>query len=369
MVNPFICGKVRLVDYSFVDVPAPIGGMYAYEGINQGRDGGCKGKTDYLGRFWFFACNDPITPTVMYLCRCKDNGDGTFTIAYKQLPTYADIVITPNQLTIDKSGNVYFPIGANALNSYVVAKVTTNDFDSANPLPGTIYNSIAKQDTYIGTYGIALNKAHSRVMTYVRGTGANGSPTNDHVGVLATATMTELRFDDMGGRGTFIPYNIETDVSGGVNNDYSFFITKISSQVIFIYNMAAGTLSTKAANEIVVAVDRSGNVLAMERTKRCLANPNQISSYPPGPAAGQLQNGTLIYLTCVVPKPGGGNTTTMEAPTHHDIRRSTNDIWPADGIGAVQGDVREIKTVAQNARALTTVYRYICTAAVREAYT
>jgi hypothetical protein len=367
MVLPYICGFVNPIDMSYVDIPQPED-VYAFSGETRGGDNGMKGKQDRLGRFWFFACDNPITPTEIYLIRATDNGDGTYTLRWKQLPLIGtSYKPTPNQLTIDNSDNIYFPSGTlegTGIPEYVVGKVTKAQFDSASALPASIWTIIAKQGaTITGTFGIALNKAHTAIITYCQGVA--GDPNyNDRVAVLTASTMAEARFDTMGAL-LHPPYNIETDVSGGVNDGLSMWVN--ASVSVKMYSSAAGTLTGQAVittYEMSLSIKANGTVITTERYGRCNTNPDRKYEYTPGAGAGQLNAGSLGNLTCVVPEPSGGNTAGKSPTTHTDIRKATDELWIANGISS-QGDVREITATTQIARSLRLYYLYLCTAAAR----
>lgn len=380
---PFICGVV-FDDDSIVDIPAPSigGGFYlsAVEGEHFGQENGCKGKLDYEGNLWFFAVGGLNSDK--FLVKVHWVSGTTFTVTYKQIPTILageiEVIPEPNQLTVDIDGNVYFPSGliaATGFTEFYVAKVTgTTDPDPDNwTVTWTTYSN--GFDDAIGTYGVALNRDHTKILTHVWRHGTNG----DWGAEINTDDMTlDAHFSlDLNDAGT---YNIETDVSGGINEGYSYLINVDSGAAwIGVWEWGVGISEwhpCESDSERVVAVNTNGYIYTMERITHCPISGNPLRIYVPS-VVGHIEYADVIEMQCVVlitppPKGAGGSTTTMRPPTHHDILRSDNTTWPASGFNPTQGDVRRISYLSQQCKARTTVgitrYHYICTATGREPY-
>lgn len=384
---PFICGVV-FSDNAIVDIPAPdIGGgvfLSAWEGEGFGHDNGSKGKLDYEGNLWFIAVGGRDSDK--YLVKVHWVSGTTFTVTFKQIPRVLygeiEVILNPNQLTVDIDGNVYFPSGSvtgpTGFSHITMVKLS----NTTDPDPNNWTYTVGDDDTVatnaIGTFGVALNPDHTKILTHVWTT--NQEQFGDKWAVWDTATMT---VDSHGGlqpginnQGTF---NIETDMSGGINDGYSYFILdNTGAPVLMLFKWGVGDIFggfTHSEQEKVVAINTNGYVYTMERQTHCpTANP--LSIYVPT-TVGNVEYLTTVNMECVVPitlppQGPGGTTPSMQAPIHHDILRTDNTVWPASGFNPTQGDVRRISDLSQICRARTTVgvtrYHYICTAGVREPY-
>lgn len=383
---PFIAGVV-FSDNSIVDIPAPdIGGgsfLSAWEGEGFGHDNGSKGKLDYQGNLWLIAVGGRDGDK--YLVKIHWVSGTTFTVTFKQIPRVLfgeiEVILNPNQLTVDINGNVYFPSGSvtgpTGFDHITMGKLS----NTADPDPDNWTFTMGDDDTVatnaIGTFGVALNPDHTKILTHVWT--SNQQVQGDKWAVWNTADMT---VDTHGGlqpginnQGTF---NIETDMSGGINDGYSYFILdNTGAPVLMLFQWGVGDIFgcfTHSEQERVVAINTNGYVYAMERQTHCLLLPNPLNIYVPT-AVGAIAYVNTLDMNCIVditlpPQGPGGTTTTMQAPMHHDILRTENSIWVASGFNPTQGDVRRITFLSQVCRARTTVgatrYHYICTAGVRE---
>lgn len=368
MVNPYIAGLIRKPGNQIVHFPAPISPMVGWSGENGGIKTGFKGKLDYQGRFWTLVVDSITNPTSMALVRITwDEVGQTYTIRYKTLPgftvgldTYA--FPSPNQLTIDANGNIFFPVGTMGLSAsydtYVVAKITAAQFDSADPLDETIYTKVQHLTlNFVGTFGVSLNKAHTRVIFAVKAIDTE----NSYITELNTTTMAEVgshAYTLASENAQEFVQNIETNVSGNPSDDLaSFCYMETQALAAFrwymFYKFGTGLVGGAGCEddaEKCVAFDRLGNLWTTERTTHCPDATNPLRKYVqntvPIPNPGDYLYSSVTNMTCVVPitpPPAGpgGNTANMSAVTHFDFRRVNNIPYVASGFGPASGDFRE----------------------------
>lgn len=362
--------------YTVVEVP-DIPGLFTYPGENLGAINGCRGKQGYDKSFWFFGTDNPFHPTEMYLINLLWIGGTTFNINYKQLPLLStgegDQVVTPNQVTVDKNGNIYFPTGTTSSNKYYyIAKITAAEWATDDPLTDTIYYNYAgvEGSTYTGTYCVALSKDHSRVMSWVSGE----APTLDSIVTIRTSDMVFIDDQAMADSGITTPLNAETDVSGGDNDGYSVFaaiLDGINDYIVAWNQMSPATAPVTTVTDLVAklstAIDTTGKLYLGVQNKYCNGSPNLTVTFTPK-VDHTYENETNVNMTCSVSEPSGGNTTTMDTPTHVDIDRTDNSLWVSAGLNQINGDVREITPADQNCRAIRPFYMYPCVATQREDY-
>jgi len=279
----YICGFInpKTNPYTVVEAESWSEDVYAYEGYSWDRYDelppyGCKGKLDYQGRYWFFAYSgDPNNPTAIYLCRANYNqSTNAIDIAYVQVPLVNEqYVPRPNQLTVDRYGNVFFPAGkcsAGYGSPESAAFVYSVDATSDDPDNWVFtINQITIQSgrgSMSGAIGIALNRTHTKLMTYVAG--VPGTPTeydkiivfdNNFNGSITynTTELLNTAYEDF----TQFPDNIETDVSGGPNDGYSYFVLELDT--IVAYNMDTDAI-------VSTHVDYCGNRIAVRNDGRLL---------------------------------------------------------------------------------------------------
>ena len=383
MAEPFICGYLNLdstppFTYSDVERPTPGGGvpsMYAYPGEGTGMTNGMKSKMGLGKTLWFIACDDPTTPTVMYLGRETRNLDDTVSLAWKQIPLIAETYVShPNQVTIDQWGDVYFTSGtlAVAQANYYVAKVTSSVINPCvdDPDDWTITwhpNAVggAGDPTSTGTYGVSLSKNHATLVTFVSATGGDPSH-SDFLAVLSTATMIEVTQNTLNGhQGAPYPYNIETDVSGGGNDNWAFLLAYNNpnpgqEQCIVGINMtnpAAAFVNNaiQAQTERTVSIKTTGVVVT--------GDPTQLNeTVYPVLGAGSLGPG--------VPNAVGAPVTM----NHSDLVRADpaplidTRYWAHGSLLGITGQVIEVGAI-QNTRVTTADYKYFSVACEREANT
>jgi len=370
MARELICGWYNLdgtFTYYDIQMPAdPV--MYAYPGEAVGAENGMKAKMDYNKNLWFIACDNPLGPAIMYLVRVTRLPGDTYSMAWTQIPLITDTWVShPNQVTIDKLGNVYFPCGrlSNGSPNYYIAKVTNaQDPNPANWVLTWHAIPVGGDDEISGAWGISLSKDHTKLVTYVCG-GEFPMVNFDYMGVVTTATMVEAWTKDLGTRMVedvqWRPYNIETDVSGTTTNDgwafLIYFDTVLYLRILGIDLDNQGSALTKRApveSERTVIIKKTGVVTTGDPT-----NTDEYAYQPVG-------NGVL----------GAGAVNSTPGPArqnHGDVVRATpaplinTRFWAFGHIGGQGGEVREVGAV-QNTRVATVNYRYPSIAAVREAY-
>jgi hypothetical protein len=366
MVTNYVCLFVKTTqttqtNYHF-SPPVPYSSYKAWEGAVLGSETigwGFKGKLDYgplkdgkNGRLLMLLADDPLYPQVIILVRVTRVSDTEVTYETLDLEHELGFTPTPNQITTDKDNNIYLQSGGPTtcmikVNAAMTVVTATFFEDADNVLCAT------------------LSKDHSRIGFYVVDLDGLG---NDYIAHLRTSDMADLKSIIYAASNAQNPHNMETDVSGSSNDGWAFFIDRANGRIIkysFTDPIVFGTAHAGAADEVVVAIDISGNVYAMERMKRCPANPNQIFKYPPHVPGGGLDAPTLIGIDCAI---------NPEKPTHLDLARKKvdDDIYTTSGesVRATTGEVcRIVQGVNQYNVHQHDEYRDIFPAGPREAHT
>lgn len=368
MTRDYICGYYDLVGtyYDVGSPPTPV--MYAYPGERLGPTmvNGMKGKANYNNPkdLWFITCDEIQTPKIMYLVRAVRNSDGTVTLTWKQIPLInQEFLCCPNQVTTDKLGNVYFPSGylSKSDPNYWVAKVTNaQDPDPANWIITWHQNSMPADGWNTGAWGISLSKDHSTLVTYVDDAYIAHS---DFLAVISTSSMVEVTQHSVSAQiGTPPdPYNIETDVSGGLNDNWAFLIRYDEENYVLtglnMSNPAAAHVDNALTeqSELTVSIKTTGEIVTGDPT-----NLNE-TVYPVignGVVGVGVQNLIASVFTLL---------------NHDDIIRNYSPLlnarfWADGSLNGAGGMVEEVTDTTQNTRVSTSGYRYTCTAADREDY-
>lgn len=361
----YLCGMINQNDDSVVLAESWSDDVYSYEGFDKGiyPTYGCKGKQNYQNQFFFFAFEgDPSEPDVVYLVKASLLPDNTIELKYAPIPevVYEELsfVVKPNQLTIDKNGYVFFPAGrfvVDDMNSAIVFGVDVSDDDPDNWVFTWLDTGI---DTISGALGIALNKSHTKMMTYCAASG----PEIDLDKVLifdndGDGTVSFNSAFNLAGWTVESPFcdNIETDVSGFTGDGWSYFCLH-QWDIIVSFNMdtmsVAYTFDTLGQ---VLAVDAFGYVTTMIRINTCPMLPNPIYYYLP------VGGGSLVYLGLI----------NMSCPhsklTHHD-HCHTDPLYVYESSG-LEDDTGEIRRGASTTVYSLSDYRKICVECPREGHT
>ena len=366
----YICGyiNVKTDPYTVVEAESWDENVFAYEGYSwlryNGLPGyGCKGKLDYQGRYWFFAYRgDPDNPDVLYLCRATKTDD-TITIVYAPIPEFDEqYVPRPNQLTVDKNGFVFFPAGKYKEGTITYPALYSVDARSEDSEEWVFNVFSLETQSKSGCIGIALNKSHTKLVTFVSGVpeiitdrlvvflnNGDGTISYSSTLLLGSTSTTFAEFPD----------NIETDVSGGVNDNYSFLVFELDK--IIGYNMDTN-------NGEVTQDDYCGNRIAIQSDGVLLTTypivlgvEHEIRRYNPHPSIG----GMVVYDDSLT-------IDAIGAPTHltEHIDGTTRYIPTGTGeptggtpaSGSVHNSVTD--TIMYNRNN----YRYPSVAAKREVY-
>lgn len=407
----YLCGYSDPVTHDRVDFMSTVNGLESFRGDRSVPVGdfmtSMKGKQDYLGNFWFIGI-DTGQPARTYMMRAaRDPNTGAISVAYKILPFWNETIVPkPNQVTADKDGNVYFPLGnAGGLpmaNKFVVGKVTSTGaggspaIDPSSDWVITLHEIAAGSRAVSPIYisGISLTKDHVYGAVYV--TDSSFQTNRDGFAFFDTATMT---FVDIArpNKNLTLVQNIETDVSGGPSDGRMFAILMdlstppavngiaIASPAFGAWTCVLNAVADEDTLESFLAIDLNGEVITVKRKTIVPAGPNLQYRYAQSGGAGILDPGVAEDMTWIIPlgigagsnpaPPPPGNTTIMNEPRHVDIRRSvvTQDRWQASGSDTVpiaEGDVREIDTaITQTCREILRDYLYMSTATAREAHT
>ena len=370
MAQTYGCGFIRTSDYAVIEALLPEG-TESWDGEDNGQDNGFKPKKDYDKNMWFITC-DSRTHLPKYLVRAHvvPGIPETIELSVAELPFINEMnqYPVPNQLTVDKDGNIFFP-GGQILDDdgypvLVQAEVT-------NETPFTVkYSTIpvsVPECSFGSTHCVTLSIDHSYVSTYATSSGEN--PDVIFVYNIATPALFPILVYDEEGQFYYTgiePYNMETDSSMlSANMGWSYVILDEGRVPVicafYLINPATPLVFTpREDSELVLAVDSEGIVSTMERINNSPAD-NILNLYEP------QGGGALLYDQTV------GLTQPIFESTHHDVRRSHNDdIWLASAISPdVPGDIREALdkgTGAQADRHTRASYFQIATATDREGY-
>jgi len=335
------CGFVNLTNDAVIEAQLPPG-IITWEGESDGENNGSKPKCSYDGKLWFIAA-DEITGLPKYLFRATrvPGLPDIIILAVAELPEInedGDLPI-PNQLTVDKFGAVYFPGGDtldDAGNPVIIKAVVTSED------PFTIDYIINSMGTgvYSSSHCVTLNKDHAYIATYATVVSEQGT---DVIFSFDTSTML---LDNGVVVGTFgqKPYNMETDTSGGLNDEWSYVIlTEIGEggeNAIMSFHMPElATLpicECEGFDKVLAIGERAGLygkgvVYTMERFERSPVGSNPYYRYNPQGA------GVLQFLS------QNNFTNPMFTPTHHDVSRvSHDDLWAGSAISPeTDGEVRK----------------------------
>jgi len=333
-------------------------GWTMWDGENSGATNGMKGKQDYAGNYWFIAVDGSLH---YWLFRAKKIVASPYIQLDKvSLQSLGDPA--PNQLTIDQDGAVYFP-------SSILISGTTRVFKGivTSEAPFTMTFTYCALESDAGQlYCVTLSKDHSMVACIAQGLLDNQ---DSSIYFVQTSDMTLLHTTRLPDLLDIPPLNMETDVSGSINDDCGVVIASVNTALKLVcfdfsdYSFVANAIM-ESLNERTVAVDTVGTVRTAERVTNCPDFPNPIRAYDP-----TLVKKILVYSSVK-------NMTCPEVmPTHFDIVREAgylHDIYCGTGIGVLgtTGEVRKLTNAGVNSTAHTrNQHIVIGTGTPREAYT
>ena len=384
MAIRYICGFIDPTDPTLIvrvnawtpDTPGNTIEAYtgAYSDALNPEDQGCKGK-QLPGDptvFYFVAVEYSSIGEIVatHLVKAKyDTTTGVIGLTHKPLPAMPGVIAIPkpNQLTVTTDGMVFMPVGS--YDSPIVddkqyyIDVTGTLSDDENDWTITPRYAVSSQGSLThteGTFCMCLSIDETQLFYYFRMESfSKGVYTYAQCTMLCNldgSAPVSRNFFGVNPPLSYVasPLNIENCPNGYV------FIAKFLDTWrivnIGITNIARTDVSLTDNKGRAVSFKTDGNLLVINKSDECPANPNNVVEYAPvgGVPSSWLPTGNDTSMVCP-----------QATPTHHDVYLPTDEPWTASGIlGEEQGSVRQGATPD---REVTTGYGYNCTAAPRDA--
>lgn len=317
---PYICGYIKQTTGDYLDVPSWAPGIVLFRGPlhsttqPQYYNYAMKPKKDYAGNFWFFAKYN-MDPTLLYLVRASLNPDESVSLTYLELRSVLGYTIEPNQLTIDKNGCVYFPHNIPGDLHQGIVKVDPNTG------PWTVTTRIwTFNENFAWSACVTLNKDHSMVVCMHQNNQGMGT-------VLVAYNTSNLVLAGYKVFGSIesvdIPYNMETDVSGGVHDGLGcYIVNKPQSKEIVMFDWSGPPPTQMNIYRTVIDQLNGGDMVAIDTAGKLRTMTHNVTTGVSLNVYDPLAAGLFA-----IPPSESYPKTCVIYPNHHDLRRSVNDEW------------------------------------------
>jgi hypothetical protein len=348
--------------------------LYTFNGENRGQDNGFKGKLDYSGKLWGIAgskdeVTGEITPTVVW--RATLNPNLSITLDIDDLPeinTDGDLPV-PNQLTIDRLGNIYFPGGATLDDTYsaVIIKGEITELPTFS-IEYTITN-VYYTDTK--TLCVTLAPDHLHVYTYMQRTGENTDQIYEYLtSDLSIANSKGVNTINEAFTGHYNPYNMETD-SNPDSPNYGYMYCIINDVTYACIGWTVAFAATGYQTTIIEIGDEPVTIDIDEGALPVYYFTERVSH-----VGGQIVNtfNPNLPTTLLVELAQEILTVPLNSPTHADTDRDSanQDFYTGSALGdetnAVIRQVLDHCTGVQDDLAYLELYQKVWVSGRRELY-
>ncbi len=367
----YLCGCLRLLDDSTNYVfPAWSAGIRAYQGYNLGQMSqaghyGFRGKQAYAyppeaPAFWFFAVEgDPQQPIKLWLVQARLILGNYIVYERWEVPPVQEYMMRPNQLTVDKTGAVWFTAGK--------YNPSGNCDNVLVKFSGGSFTQITWGSSVSGFLGVCLDRYHSKIITYCS---SDNDTTYDKVVCFDTSDNSYVYDSDIGTYETVtFPFIENIERGFGSFADYAYFVLIGQGRIIGV-KISDGTITDNSAGatvpHVVATNPNDASYLWMcQRINYCDSSANKLfrASLQAG---GGMTAPSTVNLSCPNARP---NHFVYYGKSKYMI---TNYLWIPTGDVGIDGKIlRRNASTPPNSGLLRyslADYYFICCAEPREDY-